>query len=138
MSLGYPCVNLTLSKQNPKISTCRSMVRKTFIAKGIDYANNLSFLNCTDLIKILEWNVQHGITFFRLSSDFFPWASEYRLEDLSQYNEISNLLINAGLFAKKHKITLRVLSSYGLKNYIRVTIGTAQEMQIAMKAFNKF
>jgi histidinol-phosphate/aromatic aminotransferase/cobyric acid decarboxylase-like protein len=42
------------------------------------------------------------------------------------------------LFAKKHKITLRVLSSYGLKNYIRVTIGTAQEMQIAMKAFNKF
>lgn len=106
MSLGYPCVNLTLSKQNPKISTCRSMVRKTFIAKGIDYANNLSFLNCTDLIKILEWNVQHGITFFRLSSDFFPWASEYRLEDLSQYNEISNLLINAGLFAKKHKIRL--------------------------------
>tara|TARA_B110000444_G_scaffold220512_1_gene221313 strand:+ start:13 stop:1056 length:1044 start_codon:yes stop_codon:yes gene_type:complete len=42
------------------------------------------------------------------------------------------------LFAKKHKITLRVLSSYGLKNYIRVTIGTAQEMQIAMKVFNKF
>ena len=42
------------------------------------------------------------------------------------------------LFAKKHKITLRVLSSSGLKNYIRVTIGTAEEMQIAMKVFNKF
>ena len=40
--------------------------------------------------------------------------------------------------AKKHKIILRVLRSYGLKNYIRVTIGTAQEMQIAMKVFNKF
>lgn len=42
------------------------------------------------------------------------------------------------LFAKKHKITVRLLSSYGLKNYIRITIGTAIEMKIATKVFNNF
>ncbi len=52
--------------------------------------------------------------------------------------ESEKMINRLSLFLNKHKITVRVLNSYGLKNYIRVTIGTAKEMQTAMKVFNKF
>ena len=50
------------------------MIKKTFLNKGFDYASELSLLNCKDLIKILEWNLDNKIKLFRLSSEFFPWA----------------------------------------------------------------
>ena len=52
MNLGYACINLTLSNKKPKVTTNRSMVKKTFLHKGLDYASELSLLNCQDLIKI--------------------------------------------------------------------------------------
>jgi len=44
MNLGYACINMTLGGQKPKITTNRSMIKKTFIDKGIDYAGELSYL----------------------------------------------------------------------------------------------
>jgi histidinol-phosphate/aromatic aminotransferase/cobyric acid decarboxylase-like protein len=38
----------------------------------------------------------------------------------------------------KNKITIRPLTSYGLKSYIRMTIGTASEMKNVVKVFNNF
>ena len=35
MNLGYACINLTLSKNNPKITTNRGMVKRTFLNKGL-------------------------------------------------------------------------------------------------------
>ena len=52
MQLGYACINLSLSKSN-KITTNRSMIKNTFLKKGISYAGELALLNCIDLIKIL-------------------------------------------------------------------------------------
>jgi UV DNA damage endonuclease len=66
MRIGYACINMTLSGQKPKISTNRSMIKKTFLSKGIDYASELSLLNVVDLIKIIQWNEDNGINFFRL------------------------------------------------------------------------
>ena len=53
MNLGYACINMTLSKKKPKITTNRSMVKKTFLEKGINYASELSLLNVKDLLTIL-------------------------------------------------------------------------------------
>ena len=75
MNLGYACINMTLGSQNPKVTTNRSMIRKTFLKRGVDYASLLSLLNCQDLIMILKWNVDNNIKLFRLSSAFFPWVS---------------------------------------------------------------
>ena len=91
MNLGYACINMTLSSQKPKVTTNRSMIKKTFTEKGIDYAGELGMLN-VDLGRILRWNVENGIKVFRLSSEFFPWASEYKFEDLPQYLRIKTLL----------------------------------------------
>jgi len=53
MNIGYACINMTMGK---KVTTNRSMVKKTFNAKGLDYVSELALLNAKDIIKILECN----------------------------------------------------------------------------------
>jgi len=106
MNIGYACINLTLSENKPKITTNRSMVKKTFLSKGLEYVSELSLLNCQDLIKILQWNIDNNIKLFRMSSDFFPWSSEYKLKNLKNYNQIKSNLFESGNFAKKNNIRL--------------------------------
>ena len=106
MNLGYACINMTLSGQKPKVTTNRSMIKKTFSEKGLDYAGELGMLNAADLSKILKWNVDNNIKCFRLSSEFFPWASEYKFEDLPQYLRIKTLLAGAGNYAKQNGLRL--------------------------------
>ena len=102
MNLGYACINMTLGAQKPKITTNRSMIKKTFKERGISYASELGLQNCRDLIEIIKWNHRNGINFFRLSSDLFPWASEYNLKDLPHYTRIKTLLAGAGHLAQKY------------------------------------
>ena len=106
MNLGYACINMTLGGQKPKITTNRSMIKKTFIDKGIDYAGELSLLNSRDLCEIVKWNVENGINFFRISSDIFPWASEYNIEDLPQYQRIKTVLSSCGNYARDNGVRL--------------------------------
>ena len=106
MNLGYACINMTLGGQKPKITTNRSMIKKTFIDKGIDYAGELSLLNSRDLCEIVKWNVENGINFFRISSDIFPWASEYNIEDLPQYQRIKTVLSSCGNYARDKGVRL--------------------------------
>ena len=100
MNLGYACINIGLSKQKERITTNRGMIKKTFLEKGISYASDLGFKNCRDLLEIIKWNHLNGINFFRLSSEIFPWASEYDFKDLPNHIEISDSLLSAGNLAK--------------------------------------
>lgn len=109
MKLGYACINTKLNSlpKEERVTTNRTMVKKTFLAKGVPYASELALKNCQDLIKILSWNDRHNIKFFRLSSEVFPWASEYQLKDLPDYEEIKEVLKKVGDYAKQneHRIT---------------------------------
>jgi len=104
-NLGYACINMTLGKKG--VTTNRSMIKRTFLQKGIPYASELSIQNVRDLIEIIKWNEQNNIKFFRMSSNMFPWSSEYPLSDLPHYNRIKNLLAGAGVLANKydHRLT---------------------------------
>jgi UV DNA damage endonuclease len=82
------------------------MVKKTFLQRGLPYASELGLENSKDLIKILRWNVQNKIFLFRMSSDFFPWASEYNIEDLPDFKAISYHLKRAGDYAKENGIRI--------------------------------
>ena len=75
-------------------------------------------MNVADLSTILKWNVDNGIKFFRLSSELFPWASEYNFSNLPDYNTISKLLSDAGDFAIKNE--LRITSHPGPFNVLGV------------------
>ncbi len=104
MNLGYACINMTLSDvpKSKRITTNRTMIKKTFLEKGIAYASELALQNSKDLLTILQWNESNNIRFFRLSSDLFPWSSEYSLQDLPDYEEISYWLKKAGSYAAAH------------------------------------
>jgi len=106
MNLGYACINMTLSESKPKITTNRSMIKRTFQEKGIEYASELALQNARDLFHILKWNNENGIKLFRLSSEFFPWASEYNLEQLPHYLRIKTLLEGCGNYAKNNGLRL--------------------------------
>ena len=90
-NFGYACINMGFSTRpkSKRITTNRSMIRKTFDERGINYASELALQNVEDLHRILHWNLANDIYFYRLSSDIFPWASEYEMEDLPDYDMIA-------------------------------------------------
>ena len=139
MNLGYACINMTLGKQKPKITTNRSMIKKTFLEKGLDYAGELSLQNAHDLYKILQWNVENDIKVFRLSSDIFPWASEYGIENSPYYKRIEIVLRACGNYAKKHGI--RITSHPGPFNVLvspneKVVQNTITDLELHGKVFD--
>ena len=101
---GYACISSYLEEKMGKSAptTNRTMIRKTFDQKGKDYASELALQNCKDLLPILKTNLQNKIYFFRLSSNLFPWASEYEISSLKDFEKINLALKEAGDFAKSH------------------------------------
>jgi len=102
-NLGYACINMGLSEQpkSRRVTTNRTMIKKTFKQRGIAYASELALQNSRDLLKIIKWNYNNDINFFRMSSAMFPWASEYDISDLPDYNQIAAVLAEAGSFARQ-------------------------------------
>jgi UV DNA damage endonuclease len=84
--LGYCCINLSLADQ--KITANRGMIKKTFQEKGPAYCGELAHKNVQDILKILQWNLANDIYVYRMSSDIFPWMSEYEITQLPNFMEI--------------------------------------------------
>ena len=97
MNLGYACINTALSAN--KVMTNRTMRRKTFDTKGLDYVSELALQNVKDLETIIEWNNMSSIKLFRLSSQIFPWMEEYKWSDLKDWDEINSLMLKIGNLA---------------------------------------
>ena len=104
--MGYACINMQLSSQKPKIYTGRSMIKRTFKDKGIKYASELGLQNTKDLFEIIKWNKENGFDFFRITSNLFPWCSEYKLEDMPDHWEIAGILGEIGKYVDEHKMRL--------------------------------
>jgi UV DNA damage endonuclease len=103
--LGYACINMTL--QRSQGLTCnRGMIKRTFQEKGIEYAGSLALQNCKDIIPIMKWNAENNIFVWRLSSELFPWMSEYELSDLPQYKQICAVLQEVGRLSKELGVRL--------------------------------
>ena len=125
MNLGYACINMQLSypqkyggqeKGVLPITTGRSMIKRTFESKGLDYASELTLANAKDLDKIIDWNILNGFNFFRITSGLAPWKSEYNWTDLKDLDEIKMYLHSAGVKAKTHN--LRITSHPGPFNVL--------------------
>jgi len=125
MNIGYACINMQLSypqKYGGKergvkpITTGRSMIKRTFLTKGVDYASELTLANAMDLDKIMDWNILNGYNFFRITSGLAPWKSEYEWDDLKDIERIRMYLHSAGVKAKTHN--LRITSHPGPFNVL--------------------
>ena len=139
MNLGYACINMTLGSQKPRITTNRSMIKRTFTERGIDYASELGLLNAKDLFTILQWNNENNIKCFRTSSDIFPWGSEYGLKNAPDYKEIKSILQLCGKFADDNGI--RITSHPGPFNVLvspreHVVENTIKDLELHGKVFD--
>lgn len=108
--LGYACINTTFnsSKKN-RITTNRTLRLKSF---SPEKACDLIEKNCVDLLKILKWNVENNIYYFRISSDIFPFFDykglEYKLEDYPAGKRAIKFLKLSGDFAKNNNVKLEM------------------------------
>jgi UV DNA damage endonuclease len=128
--IGYPCINMTL-QGSEGIYTNRHIIKKTYMAqKETNHVvSKLSLENCKDLVKIIQWNERKGIKFFRMSSNIFPWHSEYELTSLPDWPMIKKNLELAGSLATKYGQRLSFhpgpfnqlasLNSYVVRNTIK-------------------
>ena len=140
-NLGYACICMALSQRPKKqrVTTNRSMIKRTFKEKGLPYASELALQNCKDLLTILKWNKAHNINFFRMSSELIPWASDYDLKDLPDYNLIAEALYQAGLYAAENNI--RITSHPGPFNKLtspkeNVILNTIRNLEIHGEIFD--
>ena len=139
MNLGYACINTALSTN--KIMTNRTMRRKTFEAKGLEYVSDLSLLNVKDLKTIVQWNNEMGIKLFRLSSQIFPWTDDYKLSDLKDYDEMCGLMLEIGEIATN--ANQRLTMHPGPYNCLaspnqKVVEKTIRELNVHSEQFNMF
>lgn len=105
--IGYCCISIGINEGKSKkdqVMVNRGMVRRTFDTKGLSYVSELIILNLKDTLKVLEYNVKNNIYIYRMSSDSFPWLSEYELNDLPNINTIKKLLFNIGKYIKDNKM----------------------------------
>ena len=116
MNIGYACINMQLSSQKPKVYTGRSMIKRTFKARGIEYASELGLQNCKDLFEIVKWNNENGFPFFRITSNLFPWSSEYKLKDMPDHQEICDVLDEVGKYVADN--SMRITSHPGPFNVL--------------------
>ena len=91
---GYACINMTLAGFG--ITTNRGCIQRTFKSKGIKYVSKLALANVIDLEKVVYWNEKNGFKFYRISSNLFPWMSEYEFTDLPDWSEIKIVLQRIG------------------------------------------
>lgn len=93
--IGYCCLSLGINeglRKKDHIIVNRGMVRKTFDAKGLPYVSELIIANLKDTLKVIDYNIKNGIFIYRLSSDSFPWMSEYEFSDLPKYAAIQSYM----------------------------------------------
>ena len=136
-NLGYACINMTLRKD--KITTNRSMIKRTFLKEGSRRSSDLALQNTRDLIEIIKWNHKNGFKLFRMTSDLIPWASEFSLSSMPDYRKISILLNGAGNLAAKYG--QRITSHPGPFNVLvspneRVVNNTIRDLSIHGEIFD--
>ncbi len=106
-NIGYCCIPLGCNVGKPKkdqILVNRGMIRRTFDAKGLTYVSELIILNLKDTLKVLDYNIENDIFIYRMSSDSFPWMSEYRFQNLPNFSSIQTYLTLIGNKSKDNNI----------------------------------
>ena len=101
IQLGLCCLNTVLRAQKPPVFASRKMIIRTVKEKGIDTLKQKILQNLRDILTMMDWNEQHGIKVFRLSSELFPHKSNPRVEDYS-FDFALDLLREIGDKSKKY------------------------------------
>jgi UV DNA damage endonuclease len=108
-------MNRTLRERDPPLRCNRGMQRKTWESRGVAYASELALQNFSDLSEILRWNADHGIRFYRCTSDLVPWNSQFELTELPDYEEIARIAADCGRFVLENEMRFTFHPSHWCK-----------------------
>ncbi len=97
MRIGYPCINRSLE--------CRG--NKTFRLKSYSEERLIETVsrNIDCLEKMLRWNVDHDLLFFRISSDLVPFAS-HEINDFDWVAHFQQEFRRIGAYITDHEIRI--------------------------------
>src|SRR5262245_43475350 len=93
MRIGYVAQNLALD--------CTPSSTFRLASYTPDKLRSVVASNLACLRRILEWNVAHGLLYFRITSDLVPFAS-HPVCDLDWASEFGAELASLGTYAKAH------------------------------------
>ena len=100
--LGYPCMNLTLGD-----TKSRTMRIQNFTLQA---ASDAALANVMDLGRMIAWNAENNVKFFRMPSEIFPYQDHptlgYALRQLRDHQFIKRLLRDIGALANQHQIRI--------------------------------
>ena len=99
MKIGYPCINLTLDCRCSRTFRLKNYSKEKL--KEIVKSN----LNC--LMKILNYNLDNNIYFFRITSDLIPFAS-HPVMNFDWQNYFKSDFLQIGEFIKKNEMRLSI------------------------------
>lgn len=109
-NLGYACQNMTLCDVKPaskRVFTDRTLRMDGFSIRRV---NELALSNARDLLKVMWWNVENDIKFFRIGSGIFPFMDHpelnYKISDLPTAHSIMGVLNGVGSLARDNGIRL--------------------------------
>jgi len=113
--LGYAAMNHTLRDRERPLRCNRDMHKQTWESEGIAYAGELAEQNFRDLLEILQWNLDHGIRFYRCSSTLVPWNSQFDIEALPNFDAVRSLARKCGSLVETNEVRLTFHPSHWCK-----------------------
>jgi UV DNA damage endonuclease len=114
-NLGYACLCMELRELNPPVFTSRDCIKRTLDTKGISHLGELTLANCKDLARVIQYNQERNIRFFRMSSVLQPWMGVHDIKSFPQFEEICTALQFAGKLARKYGQRLTFHPSHFVK-----------------------
>lgn len=109
MKIGYPCKNLTVGCMGDRTFRLRSYSEERLIST---VSNNLQCL-----LEMVRFNAQHGILFFRITSDLVPFAShpiclfDWRTFFAGLFGEIGTFIRTHGMRISMHPDQFTLINS---------------------------
>ncbi|MEN2974998.1 MAG: UV DNA damage repair endonuclease UvsE [Candidatus Caldarchaeales archaeon] len=109
IKIGYPCINLRIGCRSDKTFRLKSYSEKRLI-ETVD--NNL---DC--LLRILKFNYEHNILFFRITSDLIPFASHpicrfnWQNHFKKKFEEIGEFIMRTGMRISMHPDQFTLINS---------------------------
>jgi UV DNA damage endonuclease len=113
LKIGYPCINNSIPRNAPSTFRLASYSENRLVQT---VKSNLMHLN-----QILKYNVQNNLLFFRISSDFIPFASHpicklnwYRIFR-SEFEQIGDFIKSRNIRISMHPDQFVILNSPNTK-----------------------
>lgn len=99
--IGYACINMELGDQGLTVN--RDVKKATFEKpNGMEIISERALSNIQTLKKVVQWNYDNGINFYRMSSGMFPWWTKYEFKQLKDWPQIKEILEDIGKMAIRY------------------------------------